>query len=140
MIEVYLNFPGNAAEAAAFYSKAFSAEAPSLMMYSQMPPGLGEGVPAEMSQWVMHGNIKTFAGDIMLSDDRPSEGLAPSKANWILVSNADHARMKNTFHALSEGGEVLMPLEPTFFSPLYGQLKDKFGFFWMFVDPTPVKG
>lgn len=25
MIEVYLNFPGNAAEAAAFYAKAFSA-------------------------------------------------------------------------------------------------------------------
>ena len=140
MIEVYLNFPGNAAEAAAFYAKAFGAEAPDLMTYSQMPPDADAGIPAEMGPLIMHGNIKTFAGDIMLSDDMPAEGLIPSKAHWILVSDADHARLKSAFDALSEGGEVIMPLEPTFFSPLYGQLKDRFGFFWMFMDPTPEEG
>lgn len=136
MIEVYLNFPGNAAEAAAFYAKAFGAEAPDLMTYSQLPPDVDEGFPPEMGPLIMHGNIKTFAGDIMLSDDMPQEGLKPNTSNWILVSNADHARLKSTFDALLEGGEVIMALEPSFFSPLYGQLKDKFGFFWMFMDPT----
>jgi PhnB protein len=137
MIEVYLNFPGNAAEAAAFYAKAFGAEAPDLMTYSQMPRDADAGIPAEMGNLVMHGNIKTFAGDIMLSDDMPQESLKPNTSHWILVSDADHARLNRVFDALSEGGEVIMPLEPAFFSPLYGQLKDKFGFFWMFMDPTP---
>ena len=140
MIEVYLNFPGNAAEAAVFYSKAFGADAPDLMTYSQLPPGEDDNIPAEMGPLIMHGNIKTFAGDIMLSDDMPAENLIPSKAHWILVSDADHARLNSAFDALSEGGEVIMPLEPTFFSPLYGQLKDRFGFFWMFMDPTPEEG
>ena len=140
MIEVYLNFPGNAAEAATFYAKAFGADAPDLMTYSQLPPGEDEGFPPEMGSLIMHGNIKTFAGDIMLSDDMPQEGLKPNTSNWILGSNADHARLKSAFDALLEGGEVIMALEPAFFSPLYGQLKDKFGFFWMFMDPTPEEG
>lgn len=32
---------------------------------------------------------------------------------------------------MAEEGEVIMPLEETFFSPLYGQVKDKYGFYWM---------
>ena len=73
MIEVYLNFPGNAAEAAVFYSKAFGADAPDLMTYSQLPPGEDDNIPAEMGPLIMHGNIKTFAGDIMLLTTCPQK-------------------------------------------------------------------
>ncbi|HSK69064.1 MAG TPA: VOC family protein [Candidatus Limnocylindria bacterium] len=140
MIEVYLNFPGNAAEAAAFYANAFQAGPPDLMTYDQMPPGVDDGIPEEMRGMVMHGNIRTFAGDLMLSDDTPAEDLKPNRAVWILVSHADHGKLRAVFSALSVGGEVLMPLEPTFFSPLYGQVADRYGFRWHFMDPTPMEG
>ena len=37
------------------------------------------------------------------------------------------------FGALSEGGQVRMPLGKTFFSPKFGMLADKFGVGWMVI-------
>jgi PhnB protein len=35
------------------------------------------------------------------------------------------------FGALSDGGQVRMPLAKTFFSPSFGMLADRFGVSWM---------
>jgi PhnB protein len=35
------------------------------------------------------------------------------------------------------GGRVLMPLGPTFFSPCYGMLVDRYGVQWMVMSDTP---
>ena len=35
------------------------------------------------------------------------------------------------FTALSDGGQVQMPLEKTFWSPRFGMLTDRFGISWM---------
>ncbi len=80
MSKVCLNIPGNAAEAAAFYAKAFGAEPPALMTYSQMPPGTGD-IPAGMGPLIMHGNVKTFAGDIMLADNASLENEGTNTAS-----------------------------------------------------------
>ncbi len=45
-------------------------------------------------------------------------------------SEADATRM---FNALSDGGQVIMPLGNTFFSPCFGMLADKFGVHWMII-------
>ena len=41
------------------------------------------------------------------------------------------AEADKTFAALSDGGQVTMPLAKTFFSPRFGMLADKFGVGWM---------
>ncbi len=41
------------------------------------------------------------------------------------------AEAKRIFAALSEGGEVTMPLTKTFWSPCFGMLTDRFGIGWM---------
>ena len=40
--------------------------------------------------------------------------------------------------ALSEGGQVLMPLAPSFFASSWGVCADKFGVSWMVLAPIPV--
>jgi PhnB protein len=35
------------------------------------------------------------------------------------------------FDALAEGGEVAMPVGPSFFSPMFGVCTDRFGTQWM---------
>ena len=137
MIEVYLNFNGQAEEAARFYAQAFGAPEPYLMRFSDMPREDQQQAPPGMEQLLMHGNVKTFAGDIMLSDNIPGQETQPNAAYWITVSHPDEARLRQAFSALTEGGQVLTPLEPTFFSPLYGQLKDRYGFHWMLMLPDP---
>ncbi len=139
MITAYLSFGGNAAEAAAFYAKAFQAGEPEFMRYSQMPPGADPAVPSGMRDKVMHGSVRTFAGEIMLADSMPDDDLRPTSAVTLLVVDTDHDRMRRVFRALSEGGEALVPLEPAFFSPLYGMVKDKYGFSWQFIDGSDME-
>ena len=130
MIEVYLNFSGQGAEAAAHYAKAFGGEITYMMRFSDMPKEAGE-LREGMADRVIHANVTTYAGQIMLSDTDEDNVSPPSDAMWISVSHSDHDKLRATFDALARDGEVLMPLGPTFFSPFYGQLKDKYGFHWM---------
>ena len=133
MIEVYLNFNGNAAEAAAYYAKVFEAPEPYIMRTSDMPAADQAGMPAGSENLVMHANVKTEVGDIMMSDLMPGSTVTPNESMWINYSCKDQERLRGFFDAMAKDGEVLMPLETTFFSPLYGQVKDKFGFHWMFM-------
>lgn len=55
----------------------------------------------------------------------------------ISVDNPNEAEVKRLFAALSEGGSVMMPLYPTFWSPLFGMCTDKFGVNWMLSVPGP---
>jgi PhnB protein len=47
----------------------------------------------------------------------------------IRVDNTPEA--ERIYKALTEGGEVFMPMEETFFAYRFGQLRDKFGINWM---------
>ncbi len=130
MVGVYLSTNGNAREVADYYVNVFDAEQPYMMDFSQMPQADQEEAKG-MEDLVIYANVKTFAGDIMLSDNMPGETTKPTGAMWICVAHTDLARLRTAFERLAKDGEILMPLEPTFFSPLYGQVKDKFGFHWM---------
>jgi PhnB protein len=55
----------------------------------------------------------------------------------VSIDTADEATVRRVFAALSEGGSVSMPLAPTFWSPLFGMCKDKFGVGWMVSVPGP---
>ena len=39
--------------------------------------------------------------------------------------------MKRIFDALQDGGSIQMPMQKTFWSPLFGMCTDKFGVAWM---------
>ena len=139
MIEVYLNLNGNADEAAAYYARVFEAPEPYVMRYAQMPPAEQGNVSDDWTKLVIHANVKTFAGDIMLSDNPPDQVSAPSAALNICLSHTDLERLRRVFERLAKDGEVIMPLEPTFFSPLFGQVRDKFGFYWMIMSSEEVE-
>jgi len=45
----------------------------------------------------------------------------------------DEAEADRVFGALSNGGQVQMPLTKTFFSPRFGMVADRFGVTWMVI-------
>ena len=47
----------------------------------------------------------------------------------------DAATAKQRFDALAEGGQVVMPLGKTFYSPAFGMVADRFGVMWMVIQP-----
>jgi PhnB protein len=47
----------------------------------------------------------------------------------INCSNAEEAR--DVYDNLASGGETTHPLQPTFWGALFGDLKDRYGNYWM---------
>lgn len=134
MIEVYLSLNGNAAEAAAYYAQQLDGQVAYMMRFAELPEEDKAGMPAGAEGLVMYASVKTAVGDIMMSDMMPGTTVTPNEGVWINFSTKDQERLRAAFDALAKDGEVIMPLEKTFFSPLYGQVKDKFGFYWMFLN------
>jgi PhnB protein len=42
------------------------------------------------------------------------------------------------FSALSQGGQVSMPMQETFFASRFGQVRDRFGMNWMILHERPM--
>jgi PhnB protein len=60
--------------------------------------------------------------------------LPTRRAPLAIRRRRDRARVD----ALSEGGEVQLPLGETFFSPAFGMCTDRFGIPWMVIVEGPM--
>ena len=49
----------------------------------------------------------------------------------LSLTVANEAEAEKAFAGLTPGGQVVMPLTKTFFSPRFGMLTDRFGVMWM---------
>ena len=49
----------------------------------------------------------------------------------LSLTAKDATEAQRLFAALSDGGQVQMPLDKTFFSPAFGMVADRFGVSWM---------
>ena len=49
------------------------------------------------------------------------------------IGTTDQGEAERIFKALSEGGQVQMPMTKTFFSPAFGMVTDRFGVMWMVI-------
>lgn len=79
---------------------------------------------------VMHASIRVGDSTILASDGNCS-GQSKPQGFALSLTAKDPAEAEKAFSALSEGGQVQMPLGKTFFSPAFGMLADKFGVSWM---------
>jgi PhnB protein len=62
----------------------------------------------------------------------------PKNGFDVTLHTTDQAQAKRWYDELSEGGKQVTPFAPTFWSPGYGALIDKFGVPWM-VNVTPAE-
>jgi PhnB protein len=129
-VEPYLFFEGRCEEALDFYRRALGAEVTALMRFKESPdPGM---CPAGAEDKVMHATVRIGDTTIMASDGMSSGHLA-FQGFSLSLSVTDKAEAARLFSALSDGGQVQMPLAETFFSPLFGMVADRFGVSWMII-------
>ncbi|MDX9759718.1 MAG: VOC family protein [Bacteroidota bacterium] len=134
-VNVYLNFPGNCEEAFLFYKSVFGGEFPYIGRFKDMPPQEGmPPLPKEMENWIMHVSLPISAETTLMGSDTGGE-WAPAYVQGnnfsISVNTKDQAEAARLFDGLAKGGTVVMPAGPTFWSPYFGMLTDKFGVNWM---------
>lgn len=127
-IQPYLFFEGRCDEALEFYRKAVDAEVTVRMRYKDSPePGMHT---AGMEDKVMHAEVRIGNTTLMASDGR-CDATQSFQGFALYIAAPDQAKAERYFAALSEGGEVRMPLAKTFWSPCFGMTTDRFGILWM---------
>lgn len=129
----YLNFEGEARAAAQFYTEVLGAELAGISTYGETPGTESPDMPEEAKNMVMNAQLNLKNGDVlMISDVPPGMGIPFQKGNNIslTVTTDDIEEAKTLFEKLADGGSIVMELQETFWSPLYGNLTDKFGTDW----------
>ncbi len=132
----YLSFNGNTREAFAFYERALGAKIETMMSFADMPapaaPDAGcAGGPPPSGDGIMHaclprpGGAKLFAGDTP-----PGMSYEGVKGVMLAIQYDRIDQAHDAFHALSQGGQVTMPLAPAFWAKTFGMLIDRFGVSW----------
>ena len=132
-IQPYLFFDGRCEEAVEFFRSALGAEVTMLMHFKDSPdPTMCSGGTLDK---VMHMEFRIGGTTVLASDGRC--GGAPSFQGFALsLTVPNEAEAERRFAALSDGGEVQMPLAKTFFSPRFGMVADKYGVSWMVFVPA----
>jgi PhnB protein len=131
IIQSYLFFNGRCEEAVEFYRKALGAEVQMMMRFKESPephpPGM---VPPGFENKIMHTSFRVGETTVMASD-----GCSADKASFegfsLSLAVSSEAEANRAFAALSDGGQVRMPLAKTFWSPRFGMVEDRFGIGWM---------
>lgn len=130
-VESYLFFNGHCAEAVAFYEKAIDAKTVFRITFEEAPdPPPPDMIPANWGDKIMHTTFSVGETMVMASDSCGPEST-DFKGFSLSLNVKTEEEADRYFAALSEGGEVTMPLGKTFWSPRFGMLKDKFGIAWM---------
>jgi PhnB protein len=78
----------------------------------------------------------SIAGTELLGADIPN--AQPMRSAYLSLSVESDAEAERIFSALSEGGEIFMPMADTFFASRFGQLRDRFGINWMILHERPM--
>jgi PhnB protein len=127
-VQPYLNFNGRCEEALAFYGKVLGAKTERLMRFKDSPdPSM---VSPGSENKVMHSSFRVGDAVVLASDGR-CQGETNFQGISLTLTVADEAEAERRFRALSDGGQVQMPLTKTFFSPRFGMVADRFGVTWM---------
>lgn len=122
-IQTFLMFNGRAEEAMNYYIELFPGSGIEYLRHYEPNEG---GVAGSVMQAV----FKLAGQYYMCIDNNSTPGFGFTPATSLFVHCADQEELEQLFSALSEGGQVLMPLDKYPFSEGFAWVSDKFGVSW----------
>lgn len=131
-INPYLNFDGKTEEAFNFYKSIFGGEFLIMQKMNETPEG--NKLPPNEQSRIMHVSLPIGKNSMLMgSDIMPSMGHTLNTGNnfHIAIAAESENDARKFFDGLAAGGQVVMPLEKTFWNAYFGMLIDKFGVQWM---------
>ena len=137
-VQTTLNFYGRTEEAVNFYCRTIEAKTLFMMRFrdcpdpSQLRPG--------MEEKIFHATFRIGSTEIMASDcgcERLNETTFAGCSLLLRVETPEKA--EQFFAALSDGGQIQIPLLKTFFAERYGIVIDRFGVSWKIMVPSKTQ-
>src|SRR5262245_20430910 len=123
-VQPYLFFDGRCEEAIEFYKKALGAQVDALMRFKDHPePNASEACAPGNADKVMHSCFRIGDTAVMASDGN-AKGKPHFEGFSLTLNAKTDDEAEKLFAALSDGGQVQMPLSKTFFSSKFGMVAD----------------
>jgi PhnB protein len=141
-LHTYLNFAGNAQEAFDFYKSVFGGDFSSVVRFRDLPME-GVTIPEDDQDKMMHISLPIGEDNILMASDALEslgQQLVQGNNVYISVQPTSREEADRIFTALSEGGDIEMPIADQVWGDYFGSLKDKFGVLWMVNYGEPREG
>jgi PhnB protein len=129
----YLTFNGNCKAAFDYYVKNLGAKLVMSMTYADAPPSPEDAQPGcrpDSSNKIMHARIE-IGDNVLMGSDSPPERFQAAAGIFISLNTKDEKEAECFYAALADKGQVIMPLEETFWAHRFAMLQDQFGIPWM---------
>jgi PhnB protein len=127
-VNTYLNFDGQCEDAFKFYEQCLGGQMGPIFRYGESP--MAGTVSPEWQDKVMHGSL-IIGSHVLMGADVPPRQFEHVKGFSLSVQIASPDEADRIFQALAENGQVVLPLEQTFWAERFGMVVDRFGIPWM---------
>lgn len=123
----YLNFDGNAEEVITYYKEVFKGEITSIMRFSDHPE---IPVPDDYVNNILHAELLIKDAYMYFSDTFPGTKVSKGDQISVLIEFDTLEEIERVYAELSNGLDVFMPIEDTFWNARFASLVDKYGISW----------
>jgi PhnB protein len=125
-VDIYLNFRGTCEQAFRFYEEHLGGKIVFTMTHGEGPE---KGrFPAEWQSKMLHAQLELANVAIMGADVPDAEPMRSAYVSLTVDSDEEADRI---YAVLSEGGQIFMKMEETFFASRFAMFRDRFGTSWM---------
>lgn len=125
-INAYLSFDGQCREAMSFYRQCLGLD----LELNAYPDASGQP-SSDPSAKIMHSQLMKGGMALLMASDTPHGPLARGNNFSVAIHCDSTEEIERAFGALSQGGEVRMPLTDAPWGARFGMLTDRFGIQWM---------
>ena len=124
-LEVYVNYRGTCEEAFRFYEQHLGGRIAMMMRHEEAP---NPQIPADYAKKILHAHLD-LGGAALLGADVPT--AEPMRSAYVTLTVDTVGEAERIYGLLSQGGDIFMKMEETFFAPRFAMLRDRFGTSWM---------
>ena len=124
----YLNYGGNCRQAFEFYAQHLGGKITFLTTHADQPDS--GGVPPEWKDAVLHARMD-IGGTTLLGADIPPDRFKPLRSAYLTLMLDSSEQADGVYALLTDGGEIFMPMQETFYAHRFAMLRDRFGTSWM---------
>ena len=132
LINIHLNYNGNAEEAFTFYKSVFGGEFAKVMRFKEMASPEFP-IDEKEANKIMHIALP-IGNNVLMANDVPSfMGTTNENENRSKIAIAAESKEEadKLFNGLSAGGTVEMPIQDSPWGSYFGMFRDKYGIEWM---------
>jgi PhnB protein len=134
-LNTYLNYGGTCEQAFRFYEQHLGGNITMLMRHGEAPTQNPQ-IPAEWKGKVLHARV-SLGGTELLGADIPPDRFQPMRSAYLSLTVDSDAEAERIYALLTDGGEIFMKMEETFFASRFAMFRDRFGTSWMLLHPRP---